>query len=180
MDPAMWLRIGPQTPLTEKWKVTDLRDRIGALRVLPLCELAGSPAYVRAADGCGFYRLVDSDKSPIVAFLFTDGEIWLINTFFMQYDQRVILLEEARLVRTLEQAAEMLKQLGVAGPYRWVLGVEGIANRYLPAQTSFGGQVGPCTVDVVEASGLYGSGGNAAEAIEPFLVDLYDMCGKKR
>ena len=67
-----------------------------------------------------------------------------------------------------------------AGPYRWVVGVEGIYNRYLSAQTSFGGQVGPCTVDVVEESSLYNSDGNAAEAIEPFLVELYDKCGKKR
>ena len=49
----MWLRVGPQKALEPLMKVTELKSRITALAIMPLCE-AGDLTFVWSADGCGF------------------------------------------------------------------------------------------------------------------------------
>jgi hypothetical protein len=127
---AMWLRVGPQIPLKPPWKLTDIESRAAALAVLPLCELAGSVGLVRSGDGCGYYPLLGKESSPSGVFIFSDGEIWAISTFFLAFKPEWILLEEARFTSSLEQCADFLNRLAIPGPYHWVAGTEGILNRY--------------------------------------------------
>lgn len=177
--PSMWLRVAPQASLERSRKVTDLESSMNALAVLSLCAGSASPLSVRGNDGCGFCRITDQDASPSVTYIFTDGEIWAINTFFLQFYPALILLEDLRFAESLTQCAEHLTKISIPGPYRWVAGLEGVEGRYLPSRQGVGRGPGPCTEDVIEVTGAYRLGEGAADALQPFFEELYDKCGAK-
>jgi hypothetical protein len=175
----MWLRVGPVTPVETLMKVTDLEDRAAGIAVLRLCEASDSPSLVWSSDGCGYVRTYGGKPSPTVAYIFTDGEIWAISTLFLHYYPEQILLEEDRFTASLEQCSKHLQMIGISGPYRWVAGMEGIQDRYLPSQFGGRGHV-PCMVDLVEQPGTYNIGESTALALEPFFAEIFDKCRARR
>jgi len=166
---AMWLRVGPQKPLEPLMKVTNLESTVQGIAVLPLYEASEPPSLVWNSDGAGWVRTIGTQPSPSTAFMFTDGEIWTINTLFFKYSSHLILLEEERYAETLKQCAAHLDRIGLKGPYRFVAGIEGIEGLYLPTPNSTARGPGPCTVPVVEEPGVFNIGDNPAKALEPIL-----------
>jgi hypothetical protein len=176
---ALWLRVMPQQSIT-KLRVTDLQQPVGHLASMPLY---GHPYVfsIRGPDGAGIYPL-ESDETPTVAFMFTDGEIWLIDTSPFLFDQTHIPLDEAAFAKSLEYAARfLLERFGIGGPFRWVAGMQGVGGRMLPIPNdSFGRTYGPCALDIIEREGTFSIGGNPSEALEPFFDAVFDLCGLRR
>ena len=65
----MWLRVAPNHQLSSLLKVTDLENRIIKLATLPLYGGGGQSSSIRNSDGL---------------YVFTDGEVWAIDTFSLQ------------------------------------------------------------------------------------------------
>ena len=96
-----------------------------------------------SGDGCGYCKMMDEGFSPIATFVFTDGEIWSIDTWHLNYMPALIILNEAKYVKSLTQCAEFLSKMQISGPYRWVAGIEGVKGRYLAPPDSLGRKWGP-------------------------------------
>ena len=57
---------------------------------------------VRGADGFGFYHnRGPAEPTPSLVYVFTDGEVWTINTFFALLTADLILLDETKFVKSL-------------------------------------------------------------------------------
>jgi hypothetical protein len=57
--------------------------------------------------------------------------------------------------------------------------MEGVKDRYL-RRDAFGRQIGACMVDAIEAQGVFKSGDNPQDALEPFFEEVFDKCGLPR
>lgn len=178
--PSRWLRVGPQSPPAKKLKVVDLEARTTSLASLPFYDPGPGTGKVRGEDGCGFYSFAGpKEPAPSLVYVFTDCEIWTINTFFAQLTQDLILLDEGQFVRSLEQCVKFLGGLGVPGPYRWVAGLEAVKNRYL-REDEFRRRTGPCLADTIEEKGLISAGDSAEASLESFFEEVFDKCGLRR
>jgi hypothetical protein len=177
--PSMWFRVGPESPPVKPRKITELEAHVTKLALLPFYEPGGSFGGVRGADGCGFYNNVGPEATPSLVYVFSDGEVWTINTMYLSIRPDLILFEEDRLVKSLEQCVDFLKGLGISGPYRLVAGLEGILDRHLQEDT-FLRKRGLCLVDVIEWEGSFKVGDSAMARLEPFFEEVFERCGLTR
>jgi hypothetical protein len=177
---AVWLRLAPTSEITRLPKIAELENAMNLLILLPLCEAGASPGFVRGGDGFGVHHGVGDEPSPSVVYAFTTGEIWAISTVFLGFVQDRIWLEESRFTKSLELCATFLDQLGVSGPYRWNVGMEGVQGRFLSLTDAFNRKGGPCMVDVIEKEGMYKLRDSASEALEPFFEAVFEQCGVQR
>jgi hypothetical protein len=105
--------------------------------------------------------------------------VWSINNAYLAIRPDLILFEEERLVKSLDQCVDFLKGLGILGAYRWVAGLEGVLDRHLRVD-AFGSKRGLCQQDVIESTGFFKDGDNSKQVLEPFFEDLFDKCGLDR
>ena len=180
--PAMWLRVMPETPVEKRLKITDIRNRVQGLIVLPFIEGATGAVPVRDEDGLGYCKIFDQKDASFVIYLFTDGEIWSIDTWHLSYMPKMIILNEKKYTNSLAQCAQFLHdQLGISGPYRWVAGIENTKGRYFtPPDEIVGRKFGPCGSESIEESGKFAIGDNPTDSLDPFFEELYDQCNVKR
>ncbi|MFZ0954036.1 MAG: hypothetical protein WAN17_17325 [Candidatus Sulfotelmatobacter sp.] len=178
--PSTWLRVGPQNPAGKTRKVNELEDVSRSIILLPFYEPGPSIGSVRGVDGYGFYRSEGlTEPTGSLVYVFTDGEVWTINTLFLALRPDLLLLEEGKFVKSLEQCSNFLKGLNIPGPYRWVAGMEGVKNRHL-REDRFGRRTGICLVNIIEEEGVLKSGDDPQKAIEPFFEEVFDKCGLRR
>jgi len=178
--PSMWLRVSPQFPLGKPRRIKELEQSAREIILLPFYEPGSSIGGVRGADGFGFYRSEGLGKETgSLVFVFADGEVWTINTLYLALLPELIVLEEDKFVKSLDQCVKFLGKLGIPGPYRWVAGMEGVKDRYL-RRDAFGRQIGACMVDAIEEHGVFKSGDNPQDALEPFFEEVFDKCGLPR
>jgi hypothetical protein len=146
--------------------------------------------YVHGPDGYGIYATADDPSSALaLVFAFTTGEIWSIDTYWLNVradGQRVVPAAEKDLRRALVEYGNLLQRMGVPHPYRWVAGMEDLKGRalYVPPppnhHKSFSTHDGECLVDDVIESGLYSPGDLPGPILKPFFVKLYESCGMSR
>jgi len=177
--PSMWLRVGPQSPIAKALKIKDIETHANRLALLPFYEPGGSIGGVRGPDGCGFFNEFGAEPTPSLVYVFTDGEVWSINTFYLAVKRDLIYFEEQKIVKSLQDCVAFLSGLGIPGPYRWVAGFEGIRERYL-RENIFGMKSGLCQLDVIESEGTFRAGDDAQLTIEPFFEKVFDQCGVDR
>jgi hypothetical protein len=131
--PAISLRVMPQQPLDAPLKITDLQRFVVALAELRLYSPYSNTFSVRGSDGVGLCLPLGDGPSPSLVFVFTDAEIWTINTYPLSTRPRLITLEETVLAESLGQCADFLNhRLNIPGPCRWVTGMEGVKGRSVP------------------------------------------------
>jgi hypothetical protein len=148
--------------------------------LLPFCAMGSTIGAVRGPDGCGYYSQGGpGEPTPSLVYVFKDGEVWAINTLFLSVLPDLILLEEARFTESLERCSDFLASIGIAGPYRWVAGMEGVQDRHL-REDALGRKIGPCLVDVIESEGVFKSGDDARQTLEPFFEKFFEECGLER
>jgi hypothetical protein len=141
--------------------------------------MTGAIGGVRGRDGYGYYDADGPDPTSRLVYAFTDGEVWSINTIYLAIRPDLILLEEERVAKSLDQCVDFLKGLGIAGPYRWVAGLEGVLDRHLRVD-AFGRKSGLCQEEIIESEGFFKAGDNAQQVLEPFFESLFDKCGLDR
>lgn len=179
---AIWLRVMPQQPQATRLKISDLQKLVPALGTLPLFGAYSNILRVRGRDGAGLCMPLGDGPSPAVVFVFTDAEIWTIDTYPLGALQALITLDESAFGKSLQQCADFLSdRLGLPGPYRWVCGVEGVKDRSLPLPNDpFGRTRGPCTADLIEEAGTFSLGQDPAASLEPFFEQVFEFCGAAR
>jgi hypothetical protein len=179
--PPMWLRVAPKHQLSSFLKVTDLESGITKLATLPLYGGGGQSSSVRNNDGFGLCAVFPNHPAVSVVYVFTDGEIWAIDTFSSQSLPDVIPLDESMFVNSLQQCADFLRELNINGPYRWIAGFEGVNARFIDRPNDpMRRKAGPCMADVIEREGTFKTGDNPTSALELFFADIYDQCGLRR
>jgi|HubBroStandDraft_5_1064220.scaffolds.fasta_scaffold13309_5 hypothetical protein len=176
---AMWLRVTPVADPARTWLIQDLRRRAMKLAVLPLIPSGGDIGFVRSGDGCGYYRVTGDQTTPAASFVFNTGEVWIINAWLARTGL-YFELDENGFVKTIEQCASFLENLGIEGPYRWIVGLEGIKDRQLRIPNRYDRVWGPCMSDMIKLEGLYEKGSDIAELLRPFFDDVFDQCGVER
>ena len=111
--------------------------------------------------------------------MFTDDEIWAINTLRLSLRSDLLLLEEDQWVQSVRQCIDFLhNHLSVNGPYRCVAGVEGVLDRYL-REDSFR-KSGVCSVPTIEVEKFFKLGDDPRDVLEPFFDEVFDKCGLTR
>jgi len=180
--PAIWLRVMPQQPLDTRLRITDLQRLVPELATCPLFAAYSNVLSVRGGDGAGLCLPLGEGPSPSLVFVFTDGEIWTIDTFAPRAQPQLILLDEQAFTKSLKQCAAFLNdRLNVLGPYRWVAGMEGVKDRSLPLPNDQLGRTrGPCTVDPIEVAGVFTLEQDPATILEPFFEEVFESCGVAR
>ncbi len=178
--PSMWLRVSPKFPSGQLRRIMTLEEALPKLAVLPFYDPPSSIGGVRGPDGCGFYYNRGSkEPAPSLVYVFTDDEIWTINTLRLGVRPDLLFLDEAQLVESLKQCVDFLKHLGTEGPYRCVIGAEDILDRQL-YEDNFRRQRGLCSVPIVEVEVFFEAGEDPHDVLEPFLEEVFDKCGVRR
>ena len=70
---------------------------------------------MRGPDGYGFYDGDGPEPTSRLVYVFTDGEVWSVNTLYLAIKPDLILFEEDRIVKSLDQCVEFLKGLAIPG-----------------------------------------------------------------
>jgi hypothetical protein len=177
--PAMWLRLAPISSPGRTWKIAELETASSLLALVPLCEYGQCLSLVRGNDGVGIHTAMKGELSPTLVYAFTTGEVWAINAWVLESAQGRIALEEHKFSKSLEALAGFLKSLGMAGPYRWIAGMEELEGRYLDSGPRFRAY-GPCMQRMIEKDGIYRPGDDAALSLRPFFDEIFDQCGTER
>lgn len=179
--PCTWLRVGPKSPPAKLRKITKLQDVINKLALLPFYDPGQGIGGVWGSDGCGFYNNYGPlEPAPGLVYVFTDDEIWTINTLRLSIRPDLILLDEAQFVKSLAQCVAFLnEQLGASGPYRCVAGMEDVMDRYL-WEDDFRRKSGQCSVGTVEVEEFFKLGDSLQDVLEPFFEEVFDKCGMRR
>jgi hypothetical protein len=188
--PAMWLRMMPEFHPGREWQVADLKKIATENGVaMPLCNGVGGYGYMRAHDGFGVYRSGTSrDITRDVVFLFTTGEIWTVDTDYLQAGEHAnaIPFVEEDFKSALNAYSKLLTKLGITPPFAWIAGMENIKGRgrYVPARPGyaplFTGARGKCLLESVVSEGYHSPGNSPARSLHPFFAKLFDSCGLER
>jgi hypothetical protein len=191
--PAVWLRVMPAFEQSKIFTVDELAVANSHRFLHPVSRDWGGFGTFRTHEGFATYASIPDDRTLVrgLAFAFTTGEIWSIDTLWLELhrdaSQRpTIPNTESDFRNALEDYAAFLASLGVAPPFKWIAGMENLKNRllYIPApprQTRMGtGPDGRCVVDVIIKSGAFSPGESPAAALKPFFQEIYNACGQPR
>jgi len=177
--PAYWLRVLPPTEPKQKLSTQTLKQTALKLGIVPLVRPAQSIGFVRGEDGGGFFPVQGTDTVNSVAYVFNTGEVWVIDAWLSQISQ-YLELDERIFSATLQQCADFLSSVGIGGPYRWIVGMEGVLNRRLVVADRPNAMLGTCIVDQIEKDGTYETGQDLVRALTPFFEEIFDVCGAVR
>jgi len=187
--PALWLRVMPAAKLDKQWSISQLRQAMSrpGLILLPLGNYGSSWSYVRGPDGFGYVPggPGESTHTPAVSFVFKSGEVWTIFVGLFAAQDHFLNVETMFAERFADCVRFMRDGLGIALPYRWIAGIEGIRGKRMQRFAPPGrGLVTPytrqCLEEVVTETGLLRDGDTIQFALKPFFLKLYDACGEER
>lgn len=178
--PCMWLRVMPKFGQRPQLQVTTIRNSIfssGRL-IAPLnFEDGMNFRGVRGPDGYGLYAAAGSENPAVaVAYVFRSGEIWSIDTYKIEFGEQRLFFSPKSFSVALAQFAQLLSSLGVAGPYSWQAGLEGIRQRRLYLEgRSYQFEPQSILVNEVCVEGEFdGNPELAHQALLPFFAELAD------
>ena len=190
--PAMWLRVMPEADTGKRWRATDLK--LLATQSSHFLSPLGNEAFgnfdlghIYADDGFGVYvHRIPPQPSPCIAFVFKTGEVWAIDTHHLSVNN-VIPFVEPYFITAFERYTALLhKQLGVAPPYQWIAGIEGVKGRAIevplnaPRQVLIEGARGSCMSPAVVVPGTHREGSDPRESLRSFFIQLFDSCNVRR
>jgi len=183
---ATWLRVMPAWETGRTWTPAALKTamRKPAWPVLPIFAEPGRIGTLSAPDGFGVYAASEGEaESSGVVFVFSSGEVWSLDTYVQdalskQQPNPGIQTFEAQLTAAFEGYVALLQRLGAPGPYRWVVGMDGLAGRSmaLPEADMAGLVRGDCVLNTVVVAGEYEAGEPLETALQPFFDELCRAC----
>ena len=189
---AIWLRLMPIADSGKRWPSHLLKEsaiKDGHMHLSPFSRGGGSD-FLRAEDGFGIYTPVprqDKQEGPIttssIAFAFETGEVWSLDTNLLSRREDW-LPPENYFTTALTRYSRFLQELGIEGPYRWMVGMEGVKGRQLnvpppPGHINFG-DAPTCVADLIQEQGTYDGSGNPTSALKPFFEKVFSKCGRAR
>ncbi len=187
--PAMWLRVMPTKDVGKTWSTDELKQHSIENNRAYLAPLMGGGSYdfLRAEDGMGIFRPSQGSDVGAVAFAFETGEVWSIDTDWLEYGgkSKLFFSVEKYFSTSLKDYSDFLKLLGIEGPFRWKAGISGVKglNFNFPVQSGYS-RVGDgpiCVADTIEEDGIYDdSTQSPTSALLPFFKKIFSKCGIKR
>jgi hypothetical protein len=183
---CLWLRVMPDEAQNKQWSIAELRAAIqGPHFLYPMSVTATHQ--IRAADGFGTVPAMADGDAPVFAavMLFNTGEIW--STYCGRaLNGTPIPNFEDWLVSTFLRCIALLRdKLGIAPPYRWIAGIDGVRDKSLqkfapPGRGYISPYTGPCLQNTIVESSVYTGVGKPQLALSSFFTRLYDACGYER
>lgn len=92
---------------------------------------AYSIGLLAGADGLGTWVTQGRDQTLWTSFVFTTGEIWGADAIAMNTDRSRIQFDPTLTAAAFANYRDLLRRLGLKGPWRWMAGMEGTLNRSL-------------------------------------------------
>lgn len=92
--PTIWLRIMPERPIARRFDINTLKNLIPPLAFASLYSSYSNSLQFRGADGVGLCTPLNPEPSPSMVYVFTDAEIWVLDTYPFQALPNVLSLEE--------------------------------------------------------------------------------------
>lgn len=188
--PSMWLRVMPHRASNLRFTIPQLRQGVrpsGRINGLPtFAVVPGDPLCVRNVDGFGTWEPSGNRQVAAgVAFAFTTGEIWMIDTRALDISSagNFVPLNEHRWAGMLAKYTEFLCSLGLESPFRWIAGVDGVEGRGVYHRGEGGKGVRPigqCATDEIVQEGLHSHTISPGRSLEPFFARIFDACGVAR
>jgi hypothetical protein len=189
-NPVIWFRAMPAKDPERTWLVSELKQLATAndTMLLPFNNRIWKGfGWVRGQDGFGIYGLsgVPGEKVEAIAFAFTTGEIWSIDSNLLDNmvhnGEKFIPDVENYFSSALDQYSNFLLKLGCKPPFRWIAGMEDLKNRDLYTHASLEWfrpkRNRKCLQEIMVAEGLHSPGDNARSSLKPFFTKLFDACG---
>ncbi|MFA6408053.1 MAG: hypothetical protein WCW36_01070 [Candidatus Paceibacterota bacterium] len=192
---AIWLRLMPSKALDKEWTPRELKEtaqRNGGISLIPLTHGSGLD-WLRAEDGWGVYTPAGETKEGATerwahstAFVFQTGEIWSVDTAWLEYMDNYLPFIEAEFTRKFEEYVSFLRLLDIQSPYHWEAGITGVKGRechvpIAPGKARLQSWHGPvCLSDTIRVEGTYQEGQTATQALLPFYEEIFERCGVKR
>ncbi|MCP2091988.1 UNVERIFIED_ORG: hypothetical protein J2Y81_008094 [Paraburkholderia sediminicola] len=176
---AMWLRVIPKFSTGRTLLVTSLREALinKGHMVRPLNgEDYLNPYGIRGEDGFGLGILDDGKRASMLVYAFNNGEVWSLDTLMLKSSNDRLFFNPGKYVRALIEFSDMLKGLGIDGPYRWIAGIDGMKGRHLAViGRAYTFSPPACLGEKVIVEGEYsGDAREADSAIEPFIARVFD------
>lgn len=187
--PAFWLRLLPTVALPDDLMQSDIRRELFDAGTDPVWSLnddldRGAARPFNGPDGQGFASSSDEGGAVTrLVYVFKSGEVWSLDLDAMRYQSDRVAFSPPNFVAALQRLGDLLKRLGVPGPYRWIAGADGLANRriFVMARPYAPGHPKPCLADSVVREGTYsGNKADAERSIEPFVARVIDEGGQRR
>jgi hypothetical protein len=189
--PVLWLRVMPTNAPPRLFTVKNLREahNHGELLLLPMSPGWQNFDHVRRVNGFGTFPIILShpDTTYEVAMAFVSGEVWSVDAYTLDALKRhgsdAISLPEAHIEAALAKYCKYLGRLGLAPPYKWIAGIEGIRGKgiFLPEIPGrsylIRGPRGSCMTDIVECGGIYDGKSDPRECLMPFFNEVFQCCG---
>jgi hypothetical protein len=183
--PALWLRLMPIRNPGRTWPAHELCDKaIHSFQLQPFSWAAALHG-IRSNDGFGQYSMSPTTKNVTnsVAFAFETGEIWSIDTQFLQLPEILLPLEN-HFVKMLHEYAVYLSNLGIKAPYRWICGLSGVKNFRarvpVPEGSYYLGRNPLCLAEEIVKEGRYDGEQAPITALHPFFELVFEKCGLAR
>lgn len=183
--PSMWLRLIPKQAQRSTLSALDIQKAMcqPSRMCLPLNHHdASNVSLVRGPDGFGTCVDLKQGYVPAVSYIFETGELWTLDTSKMTEEyKKSLFFGEEDFVTALRDGIDVLQELGVTGPYRWMAGIEGIKGKeFLPIGYSLRRSNPSFVADEVSASGEVHSSKDAKSALEPFFKAVFDKAHMPR
>jgi hypothetical protein len=178
---AIWLRVMPFDPPEGEFGPLNLKNAATSRNFLLMPLVDFEVEYLIAEDGFGVCNRCDAQERVTngVAFAFFTGEVWSIDTNLLNFGNDTIYFGEiAKALTTgISRYAQFLSNLGIAPPYRWIGGIEGVSRMKLvfEGQGSFATYFGQsiCMKDSVAEGGSYDGTEDAWVALTPLFEAIF-------
>jgi hypothetical protein len=177
-----WLRLAPKFDPGRTWSVPELASAVtrDGFKFAPFGMGPGaySTGLLASHDGFGAWVTQGRDITLWTSFVFRTGEVWGVDAISMNTDREVIRYDPAAMAAALAGYRGLLKRLGVNGPYHWIAGMEGTANRSLaPVIATFHAPEGYATGDMITAKGDLENDQDPADAARAYHFAIRIACG---
>lgn len=177
-----WLRLAPKDNSGRTWTVAELAAAAtqNGFQLVPFGMGRGaySVGLLAGQDGFGTWVTQGRGLTLWTSFVFRTGEVWGVDAITMNTDREVIRFDAAAMAATLACYRELLVRLGARGPYRWIAGMEGTANRSLaPATATLHAPEGYASAELITARGELEEDQDAADAARAYFFAIRAACG---
>jgi hypothetical protein len=179
-----WVRLMPRLAVAQTWSFTELKAAAtNNFFLIPYGMGRGGAdiGWLRDNDGFGTRVMVSEPKDEALwaSFIFETGEIWGVDAFTMGASNGYIFIDQPGMVEALTRYRQLLQRLGIAGPYKWIAGLEGVKGRSIApanAASTFAPR-GAALADVIVDGGELLADQDPAAAVRSFVARAYDRCG---
>jgi hypothetical protein len=174
--PSMWLRVGPKSLIDKPKKIKEIERQANKIALLPFYEPGGAIGGVRGPDGYGFYDSNGTEPTSRLVYAFTDGEVWSINNAYLAIKPDLILFDENRIVKSLDQCAGFLNGLGIPGRIAGSLALK-VFSIDTCVWTLLDGREESVRRILLNQKDSSREGDGSGQVLEPFFEELFDKCG---